>query len=329
MQTETPTAKGFNTKNGLSFIYDDDNDILHPLDVETAFSESLALNDVIAFGYYKQENDKYKWFLIIRRSDNDIEAEDSISITAGGITATLTKQDALNAGVIHYTSAELNAEPTPNDNTLAISVGGKDYEFEAAQLSRRTSKAYAECEIYEIGCPSPAKQNDVRTIGGNDYDLGNSTAKDFLAAHLVNYRAATVSADDIYLANENTISRVYKDALANNPILDMNGTLPSIRDIITRFKYMPGDFSRADPGVLYAYLKRNTTGGETNLSDRLTSDQGNSLKDYLSNEVYRIQANYSQTIQSIRGGDADITDIVASFSGEFIYATAKGCNIWS
>lgn len=324
--SEEVLAKGFSLFLNTRYTHGGQGaDETRILDQEGEINEEDTPKDVTAFGWYKTDSDKYVWFLKAKKTENPLENASSISIEVNsGAAVVLTKTDTVLLNEVEFISDELNDEPTLSDETtLQITINQKDYVFSVGRSKHKQSKVYAECEIYEIGMPSPAKKDSIRVIGGNDYDPDtNSFTNQFFSSVDLNFNKVSRIDDDIFLSNINTVCRVYKDFKANEPQLFLGSPAldEGTKQIFRQTAFIAGAFTRVSPRVIQDYF---TKGGD-NLSYLLSSSQAQSISEFLDDQIGSAGSGvqiYSIKLNSIFSKSLKIIDIKPHFSLTEVYAT--------
>lgn len=326
--TDTVLARGISRIPDVAYIFggakgDSGIDDLKVLNQGGSISSDSSWKDVLAFGWHKTHDDKFVWFLNVKKTENVLENETTLKLSIkGGSDITLTKQDRVLQNTISFQSAKLDAQPTiPSDPDISIKYGNSDteYAFINAKTTHREAKVYAECEIYEIGMPSPAKKDSLRVIGGNDFNVDHNTfTKSFFSSVDLNFKDVKAIGKDVVLANDKEVCRLFEQDKANNVRLLLSSALNSNRnELLSKVGYSPGLFNNISSLSIYSYLNK----GGSNLSSLLTSDQKRSIEEYLSYELGN-QAFYYSSLEGLVT-DVTISSLSPHFNLSVVYVSSN------
>ena len=341
-------AEGYNSISGGEYIVelnpqDPNVDKVAQFGSARGSLENDELGIIKAVGFKRHRDKKWGYFLQIERTENAIEAQSEVKLHIGSIQKTLSKRNIDLGGVIEYNEdnrvATKPTTPTA-DQVLKIDLNPSGterlYEFESAKLANRIAKAWARCNIYEIGMPSPITRDGldangnpakIRMIGGNNFDRRENVASGVVASVDLKFNDISSIKRDLVLANKDRLCISYDEDggnnfLANNPYQAIGAVLEKERSITELTGYSPyrEDIER---GVFFSYFNKS---GD-NLSSVLEGPQGDLIRDYvarssdsaLDSRGRLIATPYINELNDLKGRDASIRNIAATFNGAGVF----------
>ena len=199
-------AYGFSRIDGyrLPYFEDDSGGQQNPaimsegnLDITLQDNENLQ-----AFGYMRRQKNnnvvRYVPFMLLS-NDSRLSALDTIYGYFGGTEIAMNRLDYASPQR-NVVTAFLGPESSSVPSNFSSSAS---YTFEYADASKskqalipalsanRIAKIYAKCAIFELGVPSLAVNNGIRTIGGNNYDGKNNVIRRVVTGISDPFTAAT------------------------------------------------------------------------------------------------------------------------------------------
>ena len=302
--------------------------------------------DLQAFGYMRrQKNDGpvYMPFILLS-NDSNLSSDDTIFGYFGGTEVEMTRLDYASP-VKNVASIFLGPE---SSSVPANFSEDADYTFEYAGSDKskiplipglsanRVSKIYAKCVIFELGIPSLAVKDTIRTIGGNNYDGKNNVISRVITGISDPFNAATGIGKTAIAAKKGLVVRqaTSDEGHSNNVLLNLsNKSTAEAKQLKIRSGYDlrsvlalttqdlgPEIFKLIRDPIAQSALGLNGSKFISNSSYAAVSDYlGLSEED--GSLVSTAGLRYSSEILNLDGSELNPIDLVTSYTNDRIFAS--------